>query len=81
MLLIKNLQKLMDQFSREYLEDELNHFSVDQTMDRLAIDVSDEVTSTEASFLGGPTVLHMLPIHKKMLKMSFITQQNKLHLQ
>lgn len=47
-----------------YLEDELYHFSVDQTMDRLPIDMGDEVTSTQASFLGRPTILHMLSIHK-----------------
>lgn len=41
------------------LEDELHYFSVDQTVDGLPVDMSDEVTSTKASFLGGATVLHM----------------------
>lgn len=48
------------------LEDELHHFSVDQTMDRFAIDMSDKVTSTQASFVGGAAVLHMLPTHTKL---------------
>lgn len=47
------------------LEDELHYFSVDQTVDGLPVDMSDEVTSTKASFLGGATVLHMLPKRKK----------------
>lgn len=47
-----------------YLEDELYHFGVDQTMDWLPVDMSDEVTSTQASFLGRAAILHMLSIHK-----------------
>lgn len=43
-----------------YLEDELHHFSVDQTVDRLPVDVGDEVTGTQASFLGRAAVLYML---------------------
>jgi len=48
-----------------YLEDELDHFSVDQTVDRLPVDVGDEVTGTQGSFLGGTAVLHMLPSNTK----------------
>lgn len=47
------------------LKDELYHFSVDQTMDRLPIDMCDEITSTQASFLGGAAVLNMLSTHTK----------------
>lgn len=48
-----------------YLQNELYHFSVDQTMDRLPVDMGDEVTSTQASFLGGTAILHMLPSNTK----------------
>lgn len=43
-----------------YLEDELHHFSVDQTVDRLPVDVRDEVTRTQSSFLGRTVVLYVL---------------------
>lgn len=43
------------------LEDELYHFSVDQSVHRLPVDVCDEVTSTQASLLGGAAVLNVLP--------------------
>lgn len=46
-----------------YLEDELHHFSVDQTVHRLPVDMSDEVTGTQARFLCGAAVLHMLATH------------------
>lgn len=55
----------MNKRTAAYLEDELYHLSVDQTMDRLPVDVGDKVTSTQASFLGRAAVLHMLPIHTK----------------
>jgi len=42
------------------LEDELYHFSVDQTMYGLSVDMSDEVTSTQAGFLGWAAVFYML---------------------
>lgn len=51
----------MSRSSDSYLEDELHHLSVDQTMHRLPVDMSDEVTSTKARFLCGTTLLHMLP--------------------
>lgn len=41
------------------LENELHHLSVDQSMHRFPIDMSDEVTSTESRLLGGATFLHM----------------------
>lgn len=55
----------MNTSTAAYLEDELYHFSVDQAMDGLPVDVGDEVTSTQASFLGRAAILHMLPIHTK----------------
>lgn len=55
----------MNEPTAAYFEDELYHFSVDQTMDRLPVDVGDEVTSTQSSFLGGAAIFHMLPIHTK----------------
>lgn len=45
---------------KTYLENKLNHFSVNQTMNRFPIDMGDEVTSWEASFLGRTTILNML---------------------
>lgn len=33
---------------------------MDQTMDWLAVYMSDEVTSTKSSLLGGTSILHML---------------------
>ena len=55
----------MNRPTDSYLEDKLYHFSVNQTMDRFPVDMSDEVTGTQASFLGGAALLHMLPIHKR----------------
>lgn len=46
------------------LEDELYHFGVDQPVHRLPVDVGDEVTSTQASLLGGAAVLNMLQIRR-----------------
>lgn len=46
------------------LEDELYHFSVDQPVHRFPVDVGDEVTSTQASLLGGAAVLNVLPIRE-----------------
>lgn len=48
-----------------YLQDELHHFSVDQTVDRLPVDVCDEVTRTQSSFLCRTIVLHMLTVSQK----------------
>lgn len=44
-----------------YLENELHHFSVDQTMNGLSVDVGDEVTSAQAGLLGGAAILDVLP--------------------
>lgn len=46
--------------SLAYLQDELHHLGVDQTVDRLPVDVRDEVTRAESSFLGRTVVLHVL---------------------
>lgn len=67
----------MNKLPAAYLQDELYHFSVDQTMDRLPVDVGDEVTSTQASFLGRAAVLHMLTSHKTV---KCITGQHQLQL-
>lgn len=48
-----------------YLEDELHHLSVDQTMNRLSVDVGDEVTSAQTGLLGGAAILHVLPDPQK----------------
>lgn len=48
-----------------YLEDELHHLSVDQTMNRLSVDVGDEVTSAQTGLLGRAAILHVLPDHRK----------------
>lgn len=46
------------------LQDELYHFSVDQSVHRLPVDVGDEITSAQAGLLGGAAVLNVLPIRK-----------------
>lgn len=44
-----------------YLEDELHHFGVDQTVNRLPVDVGDEVTSAQTGLLGRAAILDVLP--------------------
>ena len=48
-----------------YLEDEFDHFSVDQTVDGLSIDVSDEITSAEPRLLSRAALLHVLQTHTR----------------
>lgn len=48
--------------SSAHFEDELDHFSVHQSVHRLPVDVGDEVTSTQSSLLGGAAILNVLPI-------------------
>lgn len=43
-----------------HLQDELHHLSVDQAVDRLPVDVRDEVTGTQSGFLRRSVVLHVL---------------------
>lgn len=50
----------MSKHPSAHLEDELHHFGVDQSVHRLPVDVRDEVTSTQASLLGGAAILNVL---------------------
>lgn len=43
-----------------YFENELYHFSVDQTMNRFPVDVGDEVTSAQTRLMGGAAILNVL---------------------
>lgn len=43
-----------------YLYQELNHFSVDKTMDCFSVYMSDEVPSFESCFMCGPAFFHIL---------------------
>ena len=43
-----------------HLQNELHHFCVDQSMDRLSVHMGDEVTGAKPRLMGGPTVLYML---------------------
>lgn len=57
-----------------YLENELHHFSVDQPMNRLSVDVGDEVTSAQTGLLGGAAILNVLPNTKNRSSQTTETQ-------
>lgn len=43
-----------------YLKDELHHLSVHEALDRLPVDLCDQITLTEPGLLGWTTSLHVL---------------------
>lgn len=50
--------------STAHLQNELHHFCVDQSMDRLAVHMGDEVTSTKPRLVGWSTILYMLGLDR-----------------
>lgn len=50
-----------------HLQDELHHLSVHQPMHRLSVDMGDEVSCTQAGFMGWTSFLHVLPRERQRL--------------
>lgn len=60
-----------------HLQNELHHFGVDQTMNRLSVDVGDEVTSAQTGLLGRTAILNVLPNHQKQPRAKQVNASDK----